>query len=271
MNSKEFLSHLKEKNYAYSTIRAYKRVLSFFEDKPINQKLIQSYQKKIKKISPNSKRYYLACLRKYLSSNYPKLIRYIDMPKEEKKFPKNIPDQDEIRLILQKPDTTTFVGIKEKAILETFYSTGIRRQELGNLKLDDIDFVKNVIRINQGKMKKDRIIPISSNSLRWLKKYIDKVRPLLKPRINYVFVSSNGVKLSLSAFNKIVQKYSSKSCHKYRHAYATHLLQNGMKETTLQRLLGHSQINSTQIYTKITLNELKSSYKKHHQRQKWIF
>ena len=266
---KEFLEQLKEEGYAQSSIVAYYHTLKFFEDIGVTKLTINAFAKKVSGFKPNSRQAYLLRLKNYLRCSYPELERLIDLPKLPRCIPQNIPGQEAIYEILQRPDITTYKGVRDRAILEVFYSTGIRKSELINLKLTDIDYSKNVLRVNQGKMKKDRLLPISGKAIEWLKKYLENVRPLLKARHNYIFMNMFGQKLSQQGPYVIIKKYSTNSCHKYRHAYATHLLQNGMKETSLQKLLGHSELSSTQIYTKVTITDIKQSYAKYHPRDSW--
>ena len=266
----KYLTHLAKQNYCRETIDHYKNVLRFFKSRTVNQAAIAQYQISIQNLAPITQRGYLSMLRNYLRDYYPKLITEIVVPKGPKPLPKNIPSKSTIQTILNSPDTNTFRGIRDKAVLELFYATGIRRMELMNLKLADINFEKLLIRINQGKMRKDRIVPIAKKSLYWINKYIQTVRPQFKPKTDYVFVTTNGFKLHKNAAGNILANYSSFSCHKYRHAFATHLLQNGMREVSLQRLLGHSKISTTQHYTKVTIVDLKQNYLKYHQRDNWL-
>lgn len=267
--SQQFFMRLKEKGYANGTIQAYKSVLSHFKGDEIDSKSIERFQKKLMTFKDTTRFSYLIRLKKYLEYTNPKLAKQVIIPDVPQRLPKDIPNQTEFKQILQKPNVFTFKGLRDRALLELFYSTGIRKAELINLRIDDIDHGKLLVRINQGKMKKDRILPISKKSHRWIKRYIEKVRPLLKPRTNHLFISMYGDQLSDSVPHKIIKSYAEYSCHSYRHAYATHLIQNGMNVASLQRLLGHSRLTSTQIYTQVTLNELKASYAKYHQRDKW--
>lgn len=266
----KYLALLAQQNYCGSTIALYAQELRFFENIPIDKATIMQYQATLKRLAPCTQLRQLSTLRNYCKRFFPELISEIVLPKLPKPLPQNIPSKTIIQTILNEPDTMTFTGTRDKAMLELFYATGIRRLELINLKLTDINFKKAVIRINQGKMRKDRIVPIAKQSLDWLQKYIKKVRPYSKPKTDYVFVSANGYKLTKSTPNNILANYSGFSCHKYRHAFATHLLQNGMKETSLQRLLGHTKISTTQRYTKVTIVDLKQNYLKYHQRDNWL-
>ena len=174
--------------------------------------------------------------------------------------------------VLQGPDVTTYKGVRDRAILETLYGTGVRKQELLNLQLDDIDLVSKRLRVNQGKNSKDRILPIPDECFCWLEQYMQFVRAELKPKTLHVFMNMEGGNaVKKSSLYRILKEYSEFSTHKYRHAYATHLMENGMAETNIQVLLGHSNLSSTQIYTKVTISELQKQYDRFHDRDSWSF
>ena len=265
----KYLEKLKEKNYAVSSIKKIRYVLKPFVVEGVSKESIGEYQRKIAGLDQNTRNSYLSCLARYLKKYHEKLVEEVNIPKKLKKLPKEIPSQEEVKTILQRPDVLSFKGIRDRLILEFFYGSGIRLSELRNLRLEDVDYKKQLILINQGKNKKDRICPISSVAMRLLKKYLEKVREKLKGKENYIFLGPRGRKMNAKVPWRIVKKYGEYSPHKYRHAYATHLLQNGMKETSLQRLLGHSRLSTTQVYTKVTIADLKESYRRYHLRDKW--
>ena len=263
-----YLEQLKQKNYSSGTIKVYRYIFRQFENLGFGKIAVKRFQEKIVNLSPVTRQSYLICLRKILKEFKPELCKMIIIPKVPKILPKNIPNQEEMKRILQLPDTLTFQGIRDKTILELLYSSGLRRKEVTNLLVEDIDSAKHIIRVTQGKMRKDRLIPISSRAVQWIRKYSEYVRPNLKPKSNHLFLSSRGTQISVNTVYLITKKYSKYSTHSFRHAFSTHLLQNGMKETSLQSLLGHSQITTTQRYTQVTGNELKETYRKYHRRDK---
>ena len=265
----KYLKQLKEKGYSESAQKRYRQVLSYFKTRKFSKKSITEYQKELTKYAMNTRINYLTSLRKYLRDQDAELAEKIIIPKQIIEHPKDIPTQEKVKEILQKPDITTYKGIRDKVILELIYSAGIRRQELLNLKIEDVDIQKQILRINQGKNKKDRIIPISGQAMQWLTKYLIKIRESWRPKTEYIFLSRQGYQMPIVSLHKIIRRYGKYSCHKYRHAYATHLMRNGMKVATLQRLLGHSRIRTTQVYTQITIKELKESHAKYHPRNKW--
>ncbi len=264
----EYLRHLKEKGYSQATIQAYRSVFSHFRQE-LNKHSIEWFHKKVLDFAGATRFCYLTRLKRYLKYARPELVKYVIIPAVTKRLPRDIPSQTEFKKVLQRPDILSFKGIRDRALMELLYSTGIRRQELINLKLGDIDHRKLLVQINEGKMKKDRIVPVSRKAHQWLARYLVKVRPMLKPKTNHIFVSMYGKKLSKEVPYKVIKSYAEYSCHMYRHAYATHLVQNGMNIASLQRLLGHSRLTTTQVYTQVTLNELEYSYRKYHQRDRW--
>jgi integrase/recombinase XerD len=269
MTINEYLKQLKEKGYAAATIAGCSYILKKFERFPLSKEGIQSYMLSLRRYKLISQVHCLEIVRNYLRTIDTQLAKAVIIPRAPKYLPKEVPDQEEIKIILQKPNISTFGGIRDRAILELFYGTGLRRREVINLTIADIDIQKKLVRVEQGKMRKDRIVPISTPALVWLKKYLEQVRPVLNAKSDYLFLSRSGYQATGNLPYMVVKKYSKHSCHKYRHAYATHLLQNGMKETSLQRLLGHSGITTTQIYTQVTIKDIKASYNKHHKRDQW--
>jgi integrase/recombinase XerD len=177
--------------------------------------------------------------------------------------------------ILDQPDTNSKLGIRDKAILEILYSSGLRVSELLNLKLSDLFFDDEVIRV-LGKGSKQRIIPVGSSAIDWVTKYLINARPHLQKRMksgNYIFLNSRGSKLSRMSIWKIVQKYCSKAeikkevhPHTFRHSFATHLLEGGADLRAVQEMLGHSDISTTQIYTHIDREYVKQIHKDFHPR-----
>jgi len=265
----QFLLQLKEKEYAKDTIKQYRGVLKKISAISLDKAGLDAYQTSLLNIKPQSRHRYLLVTKIILQKFAPELAKNIIIPKLPKILPQNIPSQTSIKEILQKPDVSTFKGIRDKAMLELFYSTGIRRMELVQLKIEDVDLSHGLLRVNQGKMKKDRILPMNTPSVQWLRKYLAIIRPALNPRCNSLFLSRFGYQMHEGTPHKIITKYAPQSPHKYRHSFATHLLQNGMKETSLQRLLGHAQVSTTQIYTQVTIKDLRKSYEKYHRRDLW--
>lgn len=172
----------------------------------------------------------------------------------------------EIDLILEQPDIIDKAGLRDKAILEVFYSSGLRVSELINLRNNDLFLNDEIIRV-LGKGSKQRVVPIGSSAVKWLKKYLLNSRPSLekkKKSENIVFLNLRGTKLSRMGIWKIVNKYVKAAeiekevhPHTFRHSFATHLLEGGADLRAVQEMLGHSDISTTQIYTHIDREFLK--------------
>lgn len=181
----------------------------------------------------------------------------------------------EIEMILNAPKTSDTTGLRDKAILETFYSSGLRVSELINLKINDLVFEDEVIRV-LGKGSKERIVPIGSSAIKWVKEYLTRSRPYLEKRTksqNFVFLNKRGTKLSRMWIWKIFDRYAKEAGikkeihpHIFRHSFATHLLEGGADLRAVQEMLGHADISTTQIYTHVDRNYIKQVHKDHHPR-----
>lgn len=197
----------------------------------------------------------------------------MELPKGEKRLPKHILTQLEIELIINQCNIEDPLGIRDRAILETLYSTGIRRMELIRLKLDDIDQDRGTIMIRQGKHKKDRIIPIGDRAMAWIDKYKIEVRSeyAMQPDHQHLFITSAGDMLSGNRLSELVKGYidaaninKQGSCHLFRHSMATLMLENGADIRYIQAMLGHEDISTTQMYTHIAINKLKEVHTQTH-------
>ncbi|MBI9071999.1 MAG: site-specific tyrosine recombinase XerD [Melioribacteraceae bacterium] len=179
----------------------------------------------------------------------------------------------EIEKILSAPDETDKYELRDKAILELFYSSGLRVSELINLKISDLFFSDEVIRV-LGKGNKQRIVPIGTSAIKWVSEYSKKTRPLIVKKLvseNFVFLNRNGKKFSRMGIWKIVAKYTKLSGverevhpHTFRHSFATHLLEGGADLRAVQEMLGHADISTTQIYTHIDREFIKQVHRDCH-------
>lgn len=192
----------------------------------------------------------------------------LNQPKLEKKLPKYLTLEEIDKLLdirLTKP-----IDYRNKAMLEVMFATGTRVSELLNLELNQIDFDECLIRVT-GKGKKERIIPISSMALKYLKLYIyDYRKYLLKNTNNYVFLNSRGGKMTRQGFFKILREIAEEnhlnkeiSPHVLRHSFATYLLNNGADLRIIQELLGHENLSTTEIYSHLSNEKIKSDYQNH--------
>lgn len=195
------------------------------------------------------------------------LIQDVEMPKRSKKLPVYL-TKNEVNRLLDAPDLTKYNGMKDKAMIEVMYSTGLRVSELISLKIKQVNTSERIITVI-GKGKKQRSIPIRESSLNYLLMYINNFRNKLKfiEDKQYVFLNSKGKKLTRQSFFVSLRKYAKLAGiekeihpHSLRHSFATHLLENGADLRAVQELLGHTNIETTQIYTHLTNEKIINSY-----------
>jgi len=196
----------------------------------------------------------------------------LESPKVEKKLPQILSTQ-EVELLLEQPKCVDLKGFRDKAMLELLYATGIRVSELIWLNLTDINLEMGFIKCNKG--TRERMIPIGSIAINAVQEYLAKSRGLLIQRSDEkaLFVNINGRRLTRQGFWKIIKQYKNQAQiskditpHTLRHSFAAHLLENGADLRSIQEMLGHSDISSTQIYAQIAKNKIKEIYKKTHPR-----
>ena len=197
----------------------------------------------------------------------------LQIPRVEKRLPKSILSEREIETVLHQPNTHDALGLRDRAILEVLYSTGIRRTEIANLKITDIDISEGTLMVRQGKGKKDRLIPIGERAAAWVEKYLYEARIELScARDNgELFLSAYGLGLHPNNLTTLVRKYIEQAgikkvgaCHLFRHAMATLMLENGADIRFIQEMLGHSDISTTEIYTQVSVKKLKEIHTKTH-------
>ena len=197
----------------------------------------------------------------------------LELPKTSKKLPRTILTADDIETILNQPDINAPDGLRDRVMMEVLYSSGMRRTELANLSLYDADLKRGVLLIRSGKGNKDRVLPIGERAGMWLQKYIDDVREQLTgPKDeNRLFISDYGEPFNGGHLGRIVKRYMQNaninvigSCHLFRHACATHMLENGADIRFIQILLGHEDITSTEIYTHVSIEKLRAVHKATH-------
>jgi integrase/recombinase XerD len=190
----------------------------------------------------------------------------LDMPRMERRLPKHILSAEEADRILNGVDMNEALGVRDRAILETLYSTGIRRMELCNLHLHDIDYDRGTLMVRQGKGKRDRLLPIGDRALAWIAKYRDEVRPAyaLADDEGCLFIGRRGEKIGTDRLSRLVRAYVDRaqinkigSCHLFRHTMATLMLENGADIRYIQIMLGHEELTTTQLYTQVAILKLK--------------
>jgi len=197
----------------------------------------------------------------------------LDAPRQEKRLPR-ILSVDQVARLLERPDLKTPGGIRDRAMLEVLYATGLRVSELVNLTPEDINLDEGYLRC-YGKGSKERIVPLGTVAGRYLAFYLHHARKFLasKPNETVLFLNHHGNHLTRQGFWKIIKKYADGlsvnmeiSPHTLRHSFATHLLENGADLRSVQEMLGHADISTTQIYTHLTKGKLREVYNRTHPR-----
>jgi len=288
----EYLNFLAiEKGLSLNTLEAYSRDLNRYSEFMENRGI-----KNIREITSDDVISYLGSLRKNgLTANsvnrglaavrgfYKYLLRENVMDEnpvaniELAKIWMRLPDtlsKDEMNLLLEQPEAKTLLGIRDRAMLELMYATGIRVSELISLTVNSINWQVGYL-VVVGKGSKERIVPVGKSAIDYMTQYVNEGRlKLLKgKRTNFFFVNRSGNGLTRQGFWKIIKKYATKSGlhkkihpHTFRHSFATHLLEGGADLRSVQVMLGHSDISTTQIYTHVTRERLKEIHKKYHPR-----
>jgi integrase/recombinase XerD len=207
----------------------------------------------------------------------------MDLPSPSGRPPKVLFNEHQIRAVIEKPDLETPIGVRDRAMLEVLYSTGIRRQELVNLNVTDVDLSQGVLRVNKGKGRKDRVVPIGQTACRFLELYLRTVRGqslniLLRGKVfggtePALFLGQYGGRMSAALVNYIIRSYVRAafpgikfSCHGFRHACATHMLRGGADIRLVQEMLGHKHLESTEVYTHLAPIDLKEVHRQSHPR-----
>jgi integrase/recombinase XerD len=198
----------------------------------------------------------------------------LDLPKIPKKLPKGVLTAQEAEIVMSQPDVTDPMGIRDRAILETLYSTGMRRVELANLSIYDIDRDRQTILIRRGKGQKERIVPVGERALAWLTRYEQEVRPRLMVSgqpTNVLFLTHFGEEFELDSLSSMVRDYIATSdlgkqgsCHTFRHTCATLMLENGAEIRFIQVLLGHASVTTTEIYAQVSIKKLQEIHRATH-------
>ena len=275
-----------DKKYSTNTIESYKRDLIKFNNycnkkcDSINENDIKEYLKYISNESKTSVARNISSLRSYykflmiekiINKN---CMENIEIPKLDKKIPKALDEEDIDKLLeIKLVDNYSY---RNKAMIELMYATGLRVSELVNLKIHDIDLDMALVR-TMGKGSKERIIPIGDYALYYISEYINNYRDsMLKKEYNdYLFLNNHGKKMTRQGFFKILKKVAEEngikkdfSPHTLRHSFATHLLNHGADLRSIQELLGHSDISTTQIYTKVSNKVLRENYDEYHPHSK---
>jgi integrase/recombinase XerD len=217
------------------------------------------------------KRFYGWCLRERKIKSDPTLK--LDPPKRVPRFPKNL-SETEVEALLAAPDAATALGMRDRAMLEVLYASGLRVSELVGLKVFEVNLEAGVLRV-LGKGSKERLVPLGEEAVEWVRNYVKKSRiEILKKRnSDLLFVTARGSGMTRQAFWQNIKRYGARavpgkplSPHVLRHAFATHLINHGADLRVVQMLLGHADISTTQIYTHVARERMKLLHAKHHPR-----
>ena len=217
------------------------------------------------------KRFYGWCLRERHIQADPTLK--LDPPKRTPRFPKTLSEAD-VEALLAAPDAATPLGMRDRAMFEVLYASGLRVSELVGLKLFEVNLDAGVLRV-LGKGSKERLLPLGEEAVDWVRRYSKDARNdiLKKGKSDYLFVTGRGAGMTRQAFWQNIKRYGARavpgkhfSPHVLRHAFATHLINHGADLRVVQMLLGHADISTTQIYTHVARERLKALHAKHHPR-----
>lgn len=197
----------------------------------------------------------------------------LELPRGERRLPKHILTASEAERVLALPPVAEALGLRDRAILEVFYSTGMRRMELAGLKLYDLDAERGTVMIRQGKGKKDRMIPMGARAFAWVGRYVDEARPrlVIAGDDGTVFLTNLGTPFEPGRLTQLVRDYIDAaetgkrgSCHLFRHTCATLMLEGGADVRFIQQQLGHAELSTTQIYTQVSIRMLKEVHTRTH-------
>ena len=292
--SSTYLDNLRVQNYSSQTVYSIGKMLRYFREfcekigvsnaGQVTSPIILHYQSFLSKYRKKSNGAFLAIgTQQHWLTAVSRLFAWLtkqgvvarnpaadlEMPKSEFRLPKVILSVAEVEKIMNVPDLSRTVGIRDRAILETFISSGIRRQELCNISLGDVDYERGLLRIEQGKGKKDRYVPVGARALQWTKKYQLEARSQFRPARNqeFLFLNTTGTKLNPNRLGSQIHDSihraaigKSGNCHLFRHTFATLLLENGCDVRYVQEMLGHSNLETTAIYTHVSLKKLKEMH-----------
>jgi integrase/recombinase XerD len=197
----------------------------------------------------------------------------LDLPKRIRRLPRAVLTAREMETVLSLADTTTPLGLRDRALMEVLYSTGLRRAEAANLELGDIDPQRCVLLVREGKGRKDRLLPLGERALHWVQEYLAKSRPQLAwdLRERGLFLANDGTPIGMSWVSGIVLRYTKRAdtgktggAHLIRHTMATLMLEGGADIRFIQAMLGHVELSTTQIYTQVAIRQLQQVHANTH-------
>lgn len=292
-----FCKRMQLRGLAATSIDRYQVALKSFENflkenghedlRNMTTKEVKCYQKLLmaQSMSPSTKYMNLSVLSyffKFLFQQEWILVNPVDGVLSLKKPSRKLPvvlTEEEVERLFSAPFHWYFCGLRDRAILELFYSSGLRKSELVNLHISDIKFKKGTVVVRQGKGGKDRVLPVGERALFWLKKYLQELRPRLQDpsrKLPYLFLRRDGFILNKWSLCMIIRKYALAAGitkrfypHLLRHTMATHFLKKGASIRIVQEMLGHVDLRTTQLYAQVEPTSLKKIYSKYHPRGQW--
>ena len=201
----------------------------------------------------------------------------LELPKQSYRIPRSVLTAAEAERVLAGPDTAHPLGVRDRAILELLYSTGVRRAELCGLALSDLEPSRQALLVREGKGRRDRVVPVGERALHWVMRYLTDVRPLyvVPPEPDALFIAKRGGPLEPKALSRLVRRYveraevpKSGSCHLFRHTMATLMLEGGADVRHIQAILGHAELSTTALYTRVSITQLVEVHRRTHPAQR---
>jgi integrase/recombinase XerD len=296
-----YLESLAVRNYTPDTIEGRRDALKFFllwaherelrQPSEITKKILESYQRHLwrwrkkngKPLGISTQRGRLGTLKDFFSwltkqNHIPaNPASELEMPRPEKRLPKEPLGLHQVEAVIAAPDIADPLGLRDRAMLELFYSAGLRRIELARLRMEDLNRERQTLQIRQGKGHKDRVVPVGDRALGWLERYLDDARPRLALDAHQpaLFLTSYGEAFNPDVISRMVTRYikaadidRAGSCHLLRHSCATHMLEGGADIRFIQQLLGHEKLETTAIYTQVSIEQLKDVHRRTHPAEK---
>lgn len=278
---------IKTQGYHMAKFVAWCRERGILRPQEVTREILEQYQGQISRYRKRSGEYFsagyvsslLSAIRvffRWLAKNHHILYNptsELELPRVIRHIPHNVLSTEEVEAIMMQVDLAWSLGLRDRAILETLYSTGIRRFELCRLKCKDIFIETGVLLVREGKGRKDRMVPIGERALAWIEKYKNDLRPSLvvNPDEEILFLSCRGKPLRPNDVGIQVRNYvkasgidKEGSCHMFRHTMATLMLENGADIRYIQQILGHTSLVTTQIYTQVSIKKLKEVHSATH-------
>lgn len=288
----EFKNHLKARGYAERTVEGYSKYLDQFKRylegqdltdlRKVTHRVILDYQEEVmsEPIAMESKALKIRPVKRlfeYLAESHRLLINptegIVETSRKNKKLGPVL-TVEEVRRLLDQPNLSLRTHIRDRAIMEALYSTGIRLDELLNLEIYHVDLQTRALYIRKGKGRKQRVVPLGKNGVKYLREYLEHIRPWWarkNPKERRLFLNHSGFALTKWSVHGFLRKYrieagikKSASPHTFRRSCATHMLQNGADIRYVQKLLGHKRLSTTQRYTKVMPVEVKKTHEKTH-------